>query len=108
MKRGIETRDLGQMGMATPDRLNDSDFAWQVVRVVRSNAAQLCQQPRRDALGFGVFHAMDHAVPYGLDRWENRLRLQPIEKIFDSDAVVGHEPSVRPSLRIVDRKRRAA
>ena len=96
--------------MPPQECLDQADFARQVIRVIRRDAAQLRQQFRRDPLRFGVLHAVHQAVSHGFHRREGRLRLQPVQQKSRRRAVVGggQAAGLRFSRRIADRQIGAA
>ena len=89
VKRGVEARHLGQFRMPLAERLDQLDLARQVIGVIRRDAVQFREQLRRDPLRFGMLHAVHHAVSHGLDRREDRLRLEPVQQNTHRRAVVG-------------------
>jgi len=89
VKGGVEARHLRQPGMPPPERLDQLDLARQVIGVVRRDAAQFREQPRRDPFRRRMPHAVHHAVAHGPDRREDRLLLQPAQQEIHRRAVVG-------------------
>ena len=67
VKRGVKTRHLWQRRMAAAERLDQRDFARQMLGIKRGETMQLSEQRPRDPLRLGMFHAMDHAVTRGFD-----------------------------------------
>ena len=111
MERGVKTRDLGQPRTPSTKRFDQSDLAWQVIRVVWCDAPQFREERWRDALGFVVRHAVHHAVSDGPDRREDRLRFQPTVDRAHGRAVRGCRQAAGPQRLphpIVDDDVRAA
>ena len=73
MKRRVEANDLRQLTVAALQCLDELDFARHVFGIERNDALQFIQQRRRDSLRRRVQHAVHHAVPHPVERFEQRL-----------------------------------
>ena len=64
MKAGVEARDLGQVGIEAPERLDRPDLAGQVVGVVGDDPAQRLEDLGRDPLrAVEAVAPVDDAMP---------------------------------------------
>ena len=111
VKRGVKACHLTQLRMPTPERLDQSDLARQVIGGVRRDAVQFGEQLGRDPLWLGMLHAVHHAVSCGADRREDRLRLEPLEQETHRSTVIAGGKAAgagRCSSGVVDDQIRAA
>jgi hypothetical protein len=90
VKRRIEAGDLRQVWMTLAERLDQLDFAWQMIRCVPRCAAQFVEHVRRDSLWLRMRHPMDHAVSHGSDVCELLARFKPVDQETRRRHVVWH------------------
>ncbi len=73
MKRRVEANDLRQSAVAALQCLDELDLTRHVFGIVRNDALEFIQHVGRDSFGCRVQHAMHHAVPHSVQRFEQRL-----------------------------------
>ncbi len=81
MKRRVEARNLGQVGISVSERLDQLDLTRQMFRVPRADPAQFHDQIGRDPFGLMVAAAaMDDTVPNGGDLGQANSAFEPIDQ----------------------------
>ena len=80
VKRRVKTGHLGQFRMTLAERLDQVKLAGHMIRVVRADAMQFIQQFRGDQFRLGMFHAVNHPMSHGPDRFEIILLFEPINQ----------------------------
>jgi hypothetical protein len=96
--------------MALAERLDQVDFAGQMIRVIRADAMQFIQQFLGNQLGRGVLHAVDDTVPHSPDRLESIL-FEPINQKIRCRFVIGGGETAAVRLmpgRVSERQTRPA